>query len=170
MNWKPLNLDGCAGLYEISPCGTIRLTKQRAPNYPVGYTLKPNLHKQGYYRITLTDHNGDHANYLISKLVAFAWLSLADPLDKHYQVIHLNGDLLDDDFNNLAVVKASSPKIRGERHGGAKLTDAQRHELAARYQAGESARSMAADYGISPAHAWAVAAGKGGSLFELRAG
>lgn len=70
---------------------------------------------------------------------------------------HKNGDKRDSRAVNLEWVTHSENQLHafntglapvGERHGNAKLTEAQVREIITRVRAGESQRSVAKDYGI----------------------
>lgn len=58
------------------------------------------------------------------------------------------------------VRKGRSPRARGEKSGKAKLTDAEVREILRRRSAGDLCRSIAADFGVHPAHVSRIATGQ----------
>jgi hypothetical protein len=81
----------------------------------------------------------------------------------------MDGDASNNDIANLAWVTHAEniahkaihgTKVVGERHHRARLTDHKVRELRARYAAGESAQSMAAEFGVSRHSAWKASTGR----------
>ncbi|MFE7624277.1 HNH endonuclease [Streptomyces sp. NPDC057509] len=82
---------------------------------------------------------------------------------------HMDGNKLNNRVDNLAWVTAKvnaqhreqhGTTARGERFWSARLTSDKVRELRRRYAAGESAQSMAVEFGVSRHSAWKAATGR----------
>ncbi|MFE0101208.1 HNH endonuclease [Streptomyces sp. NPDC059009] len=110
----------------------------------------------GYLHIT-TGPAGAPKRWLVHRLVALAYLG--DPPSAQHEVAHLNGNSRDNRIENLAwkthaeneADKAMHGTKRcGERHGSAKLTDAEADEIRAEYKNGVLSHVMLAEvYGVA---------------------
>ncbi|WP_371874734.1 HNH endonuclease [Streptomyces fulvorobeus] len=85
------------------------------------------------------------------------------------EAAHLDGNPTNNDVSNLAWVThaeniahraAHGTKVRGERFWSARLTSDKVRELRRRHTAGESAQSMADEFGVSRHSAWKAATGR----------
>src|SRR3990167_2545331 len=133
--------------YEISDRGRVRRAGQ--PDR----ILRP----KGYLRVSIT-HEGRAARPSVHRLVADTFFGHRPGM----QVNHKNGDTTDNRVQNLEWVTSRQNQIhaienglygaRGEKHGRAKLTEAQVREIRRRYT-GEYGQqgAMAREYGVSQA-------------------
>lgn len=157
--WLPC--PGFEGHYEVSTQGRVRRisrlarprqTEPRARESP--QLLRGTELSSGYTEYTLSLRGQAHKR-LAHRLVAEAFLG--PPPDGH-EVQHKNGRKDDDRVSNLGWVTRSEAVRhrvqvrgvgRGALHGRAKLSEADVRAIRARFDAGESQRGIAADYGVS---------------------
>lgn len=127
--------------------------------------LKPKITKWGYHEVTLADR-GRSRTCKVHTLVLEAFVGSRP---EGLEAAHTDGDSLNNDVRNLAWVThaeniahkgAHGTKVQGEQFWSAKLTADKVRQLRARYQAGESAQSMAAEFGVSRHSAWKAATGQ----------
>lgn len=152
--WVPV--PGYEGLYEVSNLGRVRSLTFRdsyggSRLLDVPRLLTPSAER--YARVTLGKEGANRA-IGIHVLVATAFVG-ARP--GGHQCAHLNGNAHDNRASNLAWV---TPKIneqhklihntraRGERNGGAKLTEDAVRDIRARYRKGCGA-ALASEYGVA---------------------
>ena len=77
--------------YEVSNLGRVR-------NSATGYILKPSIHDNKYYRVTLTNPDKSKKHYKVHRLVAEAFVP--NPMEKP-QVNHKDGNKLNNYSLNL---------------------------------------------------------------------
>ena len=121
--------------------------------------LNPGVSADGYLRSSV--HVGDARRFVrVHRLIALAFLGPA-PSPQHV-VRHLNGNCTDNRPSNLAWGTPSENAAdavghgtaawlwqRGETNTTAKLTEAQVLEIEQRARAGENAKALALEYGVS---------------------
>lgn len=143
--WRPVA--GTAGRYEVSSDGEVWSKIS-------GRLLKPSF--DGHYLgVQLQGADRDYRRR-VHKLVAEAFIG---PCPEGQEVRHWNGDHLDNHAANLlygtmADNREDSIRLgtiaRGDRVGGARLTDALVREIRKRYAAEDATcASLAAEYGVS---------------------
>ena len=116
MEWKKYKFSDRT--FEVSATGKVRNEQ--------GKTLKGSLHADGFRTLNLRFYyNGERftKSLLIHRMVATCWV---ENFDIKPNVIHLNGDLLDNRAKNLAWATADEKiihqKRNGKLHPGYKLT------------------------------------------------
>jgi len=166
-DWLPVA--GYEGLYEVSSCGSIRsLPRKTRTGLLGGRTLKPQIQKNGYHRVTLS-RDGKSARLLVHRIVLCAFRG---PCPAGQEARHLNGNAADNRVVNLAwgtrsenafdrVRHGTLPNNSGERHPNTNLTDEQALEIISRREAGETARSIARAIGTSEQTVGRIANRKG---------
>ncbi len=166
-SWRPsLSCDG----YEVSSLGRIKSLDRKIKDgrQYAGKLLKPFSSGSGYLAVKLPTREGRQNHYL-HRLVAEAFLGLSGGLC----VNHRNGIKWDNRIENLEVVTQSENLVhsyselgrvsrppRGESHFNAKLTGGDIPEIRRRVETGESAVSIAEDYGVGPEAIRRAASGK----------
>lgn len=152
MMWKVIDE---APRYEVSTEGQVR-------RRDTGRLLCLNSVPSGnggkaYYQVSLSLGHNVRIMRRVNRLVAAAFIG---PIPPGYEVDHINGDRLDNTLRNLEIVTPSENQRRayhklianipkGEKQGSAKLTEAQVRCIRARFDAGESPASIAADFAVS---------------------
>ena len=172
-NWRPII--GWNDLYEVSDFGRVRSVGRvrqrdainRHRSWPA-MTLAPIRHDAGYLMVTL-NKNGFAERYYVHRLVAAAFLG--EPPFNGAVVNHLSGDKSDNRPANLewtnhagnarharatGLWSLRNPS-RGESHHRARLCAADVLVIRARYDGGESPRSIARDFPVSVENIKAVA-------------
>ena len=165
-NWKSVDcLPDYGGVIEVSDIGRVRVRNRRfrlrSKWGTVGIGTKPDqmisgeVGNHGYRVACFYIHRKRH-RFLIHRLIAKAFVAgYRDGL----HVNHINGDKTDNRARNLEwvtneenVSKAWQDglvDLRGEKHPGSKLSDANAREIMQRLAAGEPAYRMGAEYGVS---------------------
>ncbi|WP_079134545.1 HNH endonuclease [Streptomyces sp. EN16] len=127
--------------------------------------LNPKVTKWGYREVVLTDR-GRRRYCKIHTIVLEAFVC---PRPDGLEAAHMDGNPANNDVSNLAWVthaeniahkERHGTKVVGERHHLAVLSEPKVRELRRRYAAGESAQSMAAEFGVSRHSAWRAATGQ----------
>lgn len=141
--WLPV--PGYEGLYEVSDLGNVR---------PVRRLLKPQVNTHGYLSVTLS-RSGKTKTIPIHVLVCDAFLG---PRPVGQERRHGPGGQRDNSVANLSFgtppenqrdrVRDGTTN-RGERSANAKLTAAIVAECRARYVAGQTQASLAAEFGVT---------------------
>ena len=152
------------GLYEVSDLGRVRsldrvVTRSdgRRCRYP-GVMLRPAATGKitPHQRVALSA-NGKACTELVHQLVLEAFVG---PRPEGQQSRHGPGGSLDNRLvnlcygtpvENMADMERDGTAHRGETHGGAKLTEVIVLECRRRHAAGESQRSLAAEFGVGNA-------------------
>lgn len=144
--------------YTVCSDGTVYGWKYAKP-------LKSKTTPWGYHELTLADR-GRSRTAKVHTLVLEAFVG---PRPAGTEAAHMDGNATNNDVANLTwtthadniVHKAAhGTKVYGERFWSAKLTVAKVRELRRRYIAGESARSLANEFGTGRHSAWRAATGR----------
>jgi len=156
--WLPI--DGFCG-YDVSNFGRVRSwwshnrIKNRFFEQPKIRKLVPNL-RGGYLTVMFTN-NGKYALKYVHHLVLKAFKGEKLP---NQEARHLDGNVKNNFITNLAWGSSSEntqdqikhgTDTRGERNGGAKLTNVQVDEIRQRIESGEEARSLVKIFNVSDA-------------------
>ncbi|MDE2106146.1 MAG: NUMOD4 motif-containing HNH endonuclease [Patescibacteria group bacterium] len=151
--WKPIE----GWPYEVSSCGRVRRS-EAACGTRLGHILKP-VKSGSYLRVSLFRAQKQWRAAPIHVLVCTAFHGSA-PTPKHW-VAHWDGDELNNRPSNL---RWATPKEncadrerhghhnKGEKNGGAKLTENDIFEIKRLRKAGVLRRLVAAQFGIHPVH------------------
>ncbi|MEU7243386.1 HNH endonuclease [Streptomyces sparsogenes] len=127
--------------------------------------LKPKLTRWGYHEVTLADR-GRTRTVKVHTLVLDAFVG---PRPTGMEAAHMDGNSINNDVGNLAWVthaeniahKAThGTKVQGERFWSARLNVDKVRDIRRRYADGESAHSMAAEFGVSRGSVWRAATGQ----------
>lgn len=90
--------------YLIKKDGSIYSLYSRFGRRPKPLLMTPQLKKDGYYRVMLTDRFGNKKNFLLHRLIANKFI---DNPKKMPEVNHINGDKKDNRADNLEWVTRS---------------------------------------------------------------
>ena len=159
IKYKPIK--GFEGSYEISNSGIILglkrciATKLIGEFYKKQHILIPKM-RGNYLKITL-HRFGKGKQLSIHRLVAIAFVE--NPHNKEF-VNHIDGDKLNNNFNNLEWVTASENiqhsydthlqiSQKGSKHGGAKLTEIQVVNMRLKHKSGIKLSDLANEFNIS---------------------
>lgn len=158
--WRPFN-----ETFDVSSLGRVR-RRTDSKRVKAGHVMKPTLASHGY----LSFKNSDRRTILVHHAVAKAFIG---PRPDGMHINHIDGSKTNNVYTNLEYVtprrnaehasemglSASGDRhksrtkpesvMRGERHGCHRLTDAQVSEARTRAANGESARSIAKEFGVS---------------------
>ncbi|MGW2515012.1 HNH endonuclease [Streptomyces scopuliridis] len=127
--------------------------------------LRPKTTRWGYHEVELADH-GRRRWAKVHTLVLEVFVGSRPP---GLEAAHIDGNPLNNDVTNLAWVthreniahkSIHGTVVRGEMFWSSRLTEQQVRELRCRYSDGESAQSMAAEFGVSRTSAWKAATGR----------
>lgn len=167
--WKPVV--GYEGVYEVSNRGSVRrIYRTHKPNRGMTGIRKPTMNHKGYLSVALT-MNGIEKKAWIHRSVL--WAHVGPPPSSKHQCNHKNGIKTDNRVENLewvtpsenvahsfAVFGRKTVNLRGEKHGSAKLTDADVRIIAERYVKRGASRSLAEEYGVSRNTIWLIGSGR----------
>lgn len=153
--WKPIPVEGFEHLYEVSDQGRLRRVAA-SHRYPAGMIVKPVVSKQrGNYCINvLSDGKSKKKTVSRHRLVLEAFVGPCSP--KH-ETNHKNGKKGINQLSNLEWATKSKNclhrsrvlgKLRGSKHGRAKLTERQVRAIRRRLARGETQISVAARFGV----------------------
>jgi HNH endonuclease/NUMOD4 motif len=143
--WR--DIDGYAGLYQVSRYGEVRGLKR-------GRLLKPAEDQRGYRTVNLY-RDGQVKHHFVHRLVAAAFLG---SIPEDMQVNHIDGDKSNNALPNLEIVTAEENKRhakllglirRGEDNHKAKLTEEQVREIRQLREMGERVQDIAYAYGVT---------------------
>lgn len=145
--WR--DIAGYGGRYEVSNMGRVKSNTM----WGKGRIMKPYKTGNGYIKAVLSG-NARKRGFYIHRLVLAAFVS-----PSHLQVNHKNAVKTDNRLENLeyctqkqnmdhAKKNGLLRAVRGEKHGGSKLTDTQAMEIY-KLRGARSLRSVARDYGVS---------------------
>lgn len=160
MTWRPI----VDGYYEVSDNGRIRRARP-GKNTVVGRELTRTKMTNGYLKVSPVVA-GKNVLMYVHDLVAAAFIG---PKPLGACVNHIDGDKSNNRVANLEYVSHTENMAhaartglmrRGERHGRAKLSDAQVVELRGRRAGGEGVRALAKCFGVSAASVSEIANGK----------
>lgn len=159
VEWRPWR----DGAYEVSSDGRVRRAKP-GRRTQVGRELSLILGAVGYFVVSpVTD--GKNRRHYVHRMVAECFLGAGPP---GAEVNHIDGVKTNNNVENLEYVTHAENMAHagvtgilpsGERHPGAKVTDAQVREIRDRRATGESLPSIAKDYGIARSTACQIANG-----------
>lgn len=133
--WLPVV--GYEGRYEVSDLGRVRRRGQRRVWDGDWHVMETPIVPKGYSVISLTDVNGARKTHYVHAVVARSFIGTIP--DKH-TVNHKNGVKNDNRLVNLEIVTHKEnikhslevlgiKRVRGERHGNAKLSDDQIEDI-----------------------------------------
>lgn len=161
MIWK--DVAGYEGLYLVSDQGDLFSIRS-------GRVLKPNISKDGYWKVVLSDH-GKRQTLRVHRLIAEAFV----PNPQRKSVVnHKDGNKLNNRADNLEWVTVLENTIHavetgllkglpGESNPMSKLTLDQVEEIRRTYRKGShdaNARILAERFGVSDSTIWLIASGK----------
>ncbi len=147
--WRPWR----DGNYEVSSHGRVRRAKP-GRRTEVGRLMTPITLKIGYLMVGPTV-NGKNVNTFVHAMVAECFIG---PRPEGAEINHIDGNKANPHVSNLEYVTHAENMahagrtglmVRGERHGGAKLSDVQTAEIRTRRAAGERGCDLAREYGVS---------------------
>jgi NUMOD4 motif len=148
-NWR--DVPEYEGLYQVSDLGRIWSFRRKGSK---GHFLKAWLGNTGYPTVTLS-RNDMNEHWPVHRLVGEAFIG---PLPPGWHTRHGAAGPLDPSLANICYgtpTQNEEDKVRDgttnrrERNGMAKLTEAEVLELRDRYGAGESARTLGEEFGLS---------------------
>ena len=154
--WK--DIEGYEGLYQVSDTGLVRSLNRVVGNRTLqGKILSLKTNTSGYFIVALCKE-GKPKNFLVSRLVATAFLKedLADTVG--LEVCHLDGSRNNNHVENLRWdTKAGNQKdrvlhgthCRGERSNTCKLTTEQAAEIKGLSYEGWTNQQLANKFGVS---------------------
>ncbi len=104
------DIKGYENIYEVSNMGRIRTSKGKTTftkKHGVRHWKQRIIKNKGYtpktgFRVSLWK-NGEHKDYLVSRLVAFTFYD-KDINNRKLTVNHINGNRMDNDLNNLELI------------------------------------------------------------------
>lgn len=167
--WKPI--PGYEGLYEVSDLGRVRSFDRLVTRRNNGGAVSSQLHKgrmlaqtkdrKGYLYVTLQTQSG-RKRWYVAQLVLHVFVGASNGL----LALHSNGLQTDNKLSNLrygthkdnsADAQLHGTVAKGERQGGAKLTDAAVKDIR---QSALSNAALAKQYGVGYRHIWRVRRGE----------
>lgn len=153
--WRPI--PGYEGLYEVSDLGRIRsldrycLGRDGRNEFHAGKILWAGPTKRGYAVVGLRDGKVKHTR-TVHSIVAEVFLG---PRPAKHDVMHLNGDRLDNRASNLRYGTRAENLHQTYEYGGraanGKLTREQAIDAITRMERGESPLALAEEYGVNSA-------------------
>lgn len=155
--WRKIPILGLEN-YEVSDKGRVRSWAKpfhtRTKNGPQIMNGQINTHRGGYRRFSLYSIIGNQRKQVCYSCHRLVMLAFVGPAPEQYQVAHEDGNPLNNDLKNLNYKtqkenehdkKRHGTDPRGERHGGAILTEQQVIEI---YLSKESGPVLAKRYGL----------------------
>lgn len=140
-----------------------------------GRVISPYYHEAGYLQLRI-GANSRKKKYYVHRLVAMAF---CDGYDPSLTVNHKDGDKENNRPENLEwVTKVDNSRhewatglvdLRGENQPNSILKEHQIKEICDRRRSGESARSIAIEYGVSVENIYKILSGKGWAHVERNA-
>lgn len=165
--WLPV--PGFEGRYEVSDRGTVRSLDRVIKNIKTrrwpGKIIAPHLSWGGYPVVNLSDL-GKPKGFFVHILVLTVFTG---PCPEGHEALHGPGGRLDASLGNLHWGTRRENILdrvrdgthnRGERHGMARLTQAQVDEIRRRWAAGETQRSLADEFGTTFGNVHSIVRGR----------
>lgn len=155
-NWK--EIIGYEGIYEVSDYGRVKsLARTDLRHNRKEKILKPVKCNTGYNSVSLSK-NGKVEQINIHRLVALTFL---DNSNNHPEVNHIDGIKINNELTNLEwcsyshnIIHAYNTGLRvspkGSNHHRSKLTESDVIQIRIRLDSGETQKSIAKDYGVTP--------------------
>lgn len=146
--WRPIR--GYDGVYDVSNMGRIRRVTALPGQYPAGHVLTPSVNPGGYEIVNLR-HNGHSIAKTVHRLTALAFLP---KVKGRRHLNHIDGDKRNNRIDNLEWVTVQENIIHykqgvyGQR-GANRITPAKVRAIREARGAGETARDLAAKYGVA---------------------
>lgn len=167
----PQPIPGWPGYFATSD-GLIWSDKRsfRNPHGDVLVQLQSSPDRDGYFRLNMMMPDRRIKNMRVHALIAVAFIG---ECPEGMIVAHLNGNPTDNRPSNLAYVESVENSAHRGAHGRhqrgfdssrSKLTAAQRADIVRRYDAGETQRGLAREYGVAISTIWLVRKAAKGDL------
>lgn len=153
IEWR--HIPGYEGRYMASSLGEIMRCPYKQPNALTGgYSvfpskiLKPELKKNGYLSLQLTDADGENKTWTVHRLIGKTFLGAMD--NDGMVVNHKDGDKTNNVLTNLELITSSENKKHAFKIGliPRKINETQIAEIVKRYNAGETQRALAKEFGV----------------------
>ena len=153
------DIPGFVGLYEASNLGRIRinaLSNRKKGKLQPGDILKPIKRKNGYFCISLTQHDGKRVGHTVNRIVAMSFLGL--PKNESYQAAHLDNNRENNKVSNLCWATSKenhSHRVEhgtnavGTRNGMAKINETLVRAIRQKIRSGFSQVAVAKEFCIS---------------------
>lgn len=153
--------------HEVSSLGRIRRARPGSNGRDFGVLSPQAFQRTGYLFARLYLPGKRHKNIALHWLVALAFLG--PPPSPRHVAAHKDGSRTNNRADNLRWATpaenqadriAHGTHMAGERHPGAKLTEADAASIRAAFMAGEKQRDIAARFGVHQATVHRICAGK----------
>lgn len=110
--------------------------------------LKPELKKNGYLSLQLTDADGENKTWSIHRLMGKAFLGAID--GDGMVINHKDGNKTNNVLTNLELITSSENRKHAFEIGliPRKINETQIAEIVKRYNAGETQRALAKEFGV----------------------
>lgn len=151
--WK--DIPGYDGRYMASSLGEIMRCPFKHPNKLTGgYSvfpskiLKPEIKKNGYLHLQLTGTDGKNRTWTVHRLIGKTFLGATD--GDGMVINHKDGNKTNNVLTNLELITASENKKHAFKIGliPRKMNETQIAEIVKRYNAGETQRALAREFGV----------------------